>query len=411
MQQFFKDPRTIEHLHQGPLSDHLNSYAALLRQCSYSQASAQRQLLLVSRFSQWLQRNGIELRKVNEDVLQRFLRLRPHKTRIRGGDVAALNRLLTLLRQRRVVPPKSHSARLRPRQKVTAEFGRYLLEERRLSQATWVNYLPFVERFLTERFENAKVNLSGLRAADITGFVQRHARQLSPKRAKLLVTALRSFFRHLQHRGKISTDLAACVPGVPNWSFSALPKFLPAGAVQRVLKHCDRHTLVGKRNYAILLLLARLGLRAGEVVSLKLEDLDWGAGQITVCGKGGGSTPLPLPADVGRALATYLRENRPRCSGRRVFIRDRAPLTGFTSSVAISTLVMRALKKAGVNSAHKGAHVFRHTLATDLLRQGCSLDEIGELLRHRSPNTTAIYAKVDLVALRSLALPWLGGGQ
>ena len=411
MQQFFKDPRTIEHLHQGPLSDHLNSYAALLRQCSYSQASAQRQLLLVSRFSQWLQRNGIELRKVNEDVLQRFLRLRPHKTRIRGGDVAALNRLLTLLRQRRVVPPKSHSARLRPRQKVTAEFGRYLLEERRLSQATWVNYLPFVERFLTERFENAKVNLSGLRAADITGFVQRHARQLSPKRAKLLVTALRSFFRHLQHRGKISTDLAACVPGVPNWSFSALPKFLPAGAVQRVLKHCDRHTLVGKRNYAILLLLARLGLRAGEVVSLKLEDLDWGAGQITVCGKGGGSTPLPLPADVGRALATYLRENRPRCSGRRVFIRDRAPLTGFTSSVAISTLVMRALKKAGVDSVHKGAHVFRHTLATDLLRQGCSLDEIGELLRHRSPNTTAIYAKVDLVALRSLALPWLGGGQ
>src|SRR6202047_4824681 len=411
MQQFFKDPRTIELLHQGPLSDHLNSYAALLSQCSYSQASAQRQLLLVSRFSQWLQRNGIELRKVNEDVLQRFLRLRPHKTRIRGGDVAALNRLLTLLRQRRVVPPKSHSARLRPRQKVTAEFGRYLLEERRLSQATWVNYLPFVERFLTERFENAKVNLSGLRAADITGFVQRHARQLSPKRAKLLVTALRSFFRHLQHRGKISTDLAACVPGVPNWSFSALPKFLPAGAVQRVLKHCDRHTLVGKRNYAILLLLARLGLRAGEVVSLKLEDLDWGAGQITVCGKGGGSTPLPLPADVGRALATYLRENRPRCSGRRVFIRDRAPLTGFTSSPAISTLVMRALKKAGVNSAHKGAHVFRHTLATDLLRQGCSLDEIGELLRHRSPNTTAIYAKVDLVALRSLALPWLGGGQ
>src|ERR1700730_16054355 len=318
MQQFFKDPRTIELLHQGPLSDHLNSYAALLSQCSYSQASAQRQLLLVSRFSQWLQRNGIELRKVNEDVLQRFLRLRPHKTRIRGGDVAALNRLLTLLRQRRVVPQKSHSARLRPRQKVTAEFGRYLLEERRLSQATWVNYLPFVERFLTERFENAKVNLSGIRAADIIGLVQRHARQLSPKRAKLLVTALRSFFRHLQHRGKISTDLAACVPGVPNWSFSALPKFLPAGAVQRVLNHVDRHTLVGKRNYAILLLLARLGLRAGEVVSLKLEDLDWGAGQITVCGKGGGSTPLPLPADVGRALATYLRDGRPRCSSRRV---------------------------------------------------------------------------------------------
>ena len=411
MQEFFKDPRTIERLHRGPLSNHLKSYAALLSQCSYSQASAQSQLLLVSRFSQWLQRNGIELRKVDEDVLQRFLRLSPRKRRIQGGEVAALNRLLTLLRQRRIVPVKSHSARLRPRQKVTAEFGRYLLEERRLSQATWGNYLPFVERFLRERFENARVNFSVLRAADITGFVQRQARQLSPQRAKLLVTALRSFFRHLLHRGKISTDLAACVPGVPNWSFSTLPKFLPAGAVQHVLKHCERHTSVGKRNYAILLLLARLGLRAGEVVSLKLEDLDWGTGQITVCGKGGGSTPLPLPADVGRALATYLRDGRRRCSSRRVFLRDRAPLTGFSSSQGISTLVMRALKKAGVNSVHKGAHVFRHTLATDLLRQGCSLDEIGELLRHRSPNTTAIYAKVDLVALRSLALPWLGGGQ
>jgi len=410
MQEFFKDPRTIERLRRGPLSDHLNSYAALLRESSYSQDSAQSQLLLVSRFSQWLQRNGMELRMVDEDALQRFLRLRRRKTRIQRGEAAALHRLLSLLRQRRVVPPKSYSA-LRPRQKVTAEFGRYLLEERRLSQATWTNYLPFVERFLAERFENPRVNLSRLRAADITSFVQRQARQLSRKPAKLLVTALRSFFRHLQHRGKISRDLAACVPIVPNWSFSTLPKFLPAGAVQRVLKHCDRHTSVGKRNYAILLLLARLGLRAGEVVSLRLEDLDWDGGQITVCGKGGSSTPLPLPADVGRALATYLRDGRPRCLSRMVFLRDRAPLTGFTSSVAISTLVMRALQKAGVNSAHKGAHVFRHTLATDLLRQGCSLDEIGELLRHRSPNTTAIYAKVDLVALRSLALPWLGGGQ
>jgi integrase len=160
-----------------------------------------------------------------------------------------------------------------------------------------------------------------------------------------------------------------------------------------------------------LLLLARLGLRACEVVALNLEDLDWEAGQITVKGKGGDSASLPLPADVGEALAAYLRNGRPRCSGRRVFIRDRAPLTGLANSIAISTIVMRALKKAGVNSPHKGAHVFRHTLATDLLRQGCTLDEIGELLRHQSPDTTAIYAKVDVAALHTLALPWPGGGR
>jgi site-specific recombinase XerD len=294
---------------------------------------------------------------------------------------------------------------------VLAEFDRYLLQERRLSQATLVNYRPFVDRFLYEQFKNGRVNLSSLRATDVTGFVQRHARRLGTARARLLVGALRSFFRHLQHRGEISANLAACVPSVANWSFSALPKFLPAGAVQRVLRHCDRHTPLGRRNHAILLLLARLGLRACEVVALNLEDLDWEAGQITVKGKGGDSASLPLPADVGEALAAYLRNGRPRCSGRRVFIRDRAPLTGLANSIAISTIVMRALKKAGVNSPHKGAHVFRHTLATDLLRQGCTLDEIGELLRHQSPDTTAIYAKVDVAALNTLALPWPGGGR
>jgi site-specific recombinase XerD len=285
------------------------------------------------------------------------------------------------------------------------------LLERGLSQSTQRGYVPFIDQFLAERFQNKALNLSRLRAADVTGFVQRHAHQLSPGRAKLLVTALRSFFRYLHHRGDLGTNLAACVPAVPNWSFSGLPKFLPAGAVQSVLNHCDRQTSVGRRNYAILLLLARLGLGAGEVVGLSLEDVDWSAGEITIRGKGGRPAQLPLPADVGQALATYLHQDRPRCSSRRLFIRHKAPLAGFASSVAICSIVMRALKEAGVDSARKGAHLFRHTLATDLLRQGCSLDEIGELLRHRSPDTTAIYAKVDLQALRGLALPWPGGAR
>lgn len=410
MHQFVKDPRIIERLRRGELGDHIDSYAALLSQQNYAASSAYRQLLVISRFSQWLQRRGIGVHRVDENTLQKFLRPIPRKMRFQSGDAAALNRLLRLLRRQDIVPPKPQ-ARLSPRQYVVAGFADYLLHERRLSQPTLVNYQPFVDRFLSEQFKNGKVKLSSLRATDVTGFVQRHARRLSPPRAKLLVGALRSFFRHLQQRGEISANLAACVPSVANWSFSTLPRFLPAGAVHRVLQHCDRHTPMGKRNYAILLLLARLGLRACEVVALNLEDLDWDTGQITVKEKGGGSAPLPLPTDVGEALATYLRSGRPRCSSRRVFVRDRAPLTGFANSIAISTIVMRALKKAGVNSARKGAHVFRHTLATDLLRQGCSLDEIGELLRHQSPNTTAIYAKVDLDTLHTLALPWPGGGR
>jgi site-specific recombinase XerD len=226
-----------------------------------------------------------------------------------------------------------------------------------------------------------------------------------------MVTALRSLFGYLRYRGAVTRDLAGCVPTVPHWSLSTLPRYLPAADVERVLQCCDRKTPTGRRNHAILLLLARLGVRAGEVVGLNLDDIDWSSGQILIRGKGGKSAPLPLAADVGAALAAYLRHDRPRSVTRRVFIRHRAPLVGLGNSSTISSLVRRALKHAGIESAHTGAHVLRHSLATSLLRQGGSLDEIGELLRHRSPNTTAIYAKVDVTALHALALPWPGGGR
>ena len=240
-------------------------------------------------------------------------------------------------------------------------------------------------------------------------FLRAHARKLSPGRAKLLVTALRSFLRYLRHQGEISINLSECVPPVAAWSFSAVPKFLPAGTVQRVLDQCERDTPDAKRNYAVLLLLARLGLRACEIVALSLDDIDWDNGRITIRCKGGRWAQLPLPADAGEAIAIYLRTGRPRCVCRHVFLRHRAPLRGFGDSITVSTIVRRALIRAGIDSARKGTHLFRHTLATDLLREGASLDEIGPLLRHRSPNTTAVYAKVDLTALRTLALPWPGG--
>jgi len=410
MQQFVKYSHTIERLNQGSLSEHIGLCASLLKQQGYSQALVQSRMLLINRFSRWLERNGIGTYRIDACTLQRFLRDYKRKRRVRHGDAAALARFLVLLRQRQAAPnpqPKPVSAQ----QRVTARFERYLLQERKLSQGTAAYYVRFAHRFLCERFKQGGVNLACIRAADVMGFIQHRAHQHSPGYAKLLVTSLRSFFRHLQQRGAIATDLGACVPTVPSWSFATLPKFLPVGIVRRVLKNCDRQTSLGRRDYAILLLLARLGLRACEVASLNLEDIDWDTGQIRVCGKGGESSPLPLPADVGKALATYLWRGRPCCASRRVFIRNRAPFTEFAGPVAISCLVRNSLKKAGLDSKRRGAHRFRHTLATNLLRQGCSLDEIGELLRHRSPNTTAIYAKVDLVALRTLALPWPGGAQ
>ena len=199
------------------------------------------------------------------------------------------------------------------------------------------------------------------------------------------------------------------VPKVARWKLATLPKHLPADQVQRVLKACDRETALGRRNYAILLLLARLGLRAGEVIRLRIDDIDWEHGCLMVRGKAGRMAQLPLPADVARAMARYIRHGRPRCDCRALFIRDYAPRSGLYGANSVAKIVWRALKVAGVNSARAGAHLLRHSLATDMLRRGASLDEIGEILRHRSADTTAIYAKVDLNALRSLALAWPGG--
>ena len=208
-----------------------------------------------------------------------------------------------------------------------------------------------------------------------------------------------------------TTDLAACIPTIANWQFSTLPKFLQPVPVQRVLTQCDRRTAYGRRNFAILLLLARLGLRACEIVTLTLDDIHWQVGEISIIGKGNQSALLPLPPDVGQAIADYLEKDRPPCSTRRVFIRMRAPHRGFANSIAISTIVARTLKSAGIDSPHKGAHLFRHTLATEMLRQGAALSDIALLLRHSSINTTTLYAKVDLMALRPLAQPWPGGDK
>lgn len=288
-------------------------------------------------------------------------------------------------------------------------FEKYLRQERCLSQATLRNTLPFVRHFLADRFGTGPVSLATVRASDITRFVPRYARTLSPSRAKLLVGALRSYFRFLFVRGEIATDLGGAVPTVAAWQLSSVPKSIEPQQVERLLKSCNRRTATGRRDYAVLLLLARLGLRAGEVTALTLDDIDWAAGEITVPGKGTRRDRLPLPQDVGTAPVAYLRAGRPRCATRQVFLTTRAPIRRLADHRTVGAIVQRCLERAGIRSARKGAHLLRHSLAVRMLRRGASLAEIGEILRHRRLDTTAIYAKVDLTALKALAQPWPGG--
>jgi len=290
-------------------------------------------------------------------------------------------------------------------------FEGYLRDERALADTTIVNYAPFIRSFLANRFGHGPVTLSHLCAGDVVKFVRRQAPRLHLKRAKLLASALRSFLRYVRYRGAVTLDLAAAVPVVANWSMPSIPRAIEADHVRQLMASIDRRTATGRRDYAIVLLLARLGLRSGEVAVLELDDLDWNSGEVSVRGKGGQRTALPLPTQVGAAIAAYLRHGRPRCTSRRVFLRSKAPIRGFLSQCAIGSIIRHALQRADIQAPTTGAHQFRHALATQMLCRGASLTEIGEVLRHRSPQTTTIYAKVDLKALRTLALPWPGGAR
>ena len=408
---FFNDrtnPRTIAALRDGPLASPLEAYAQRLHEDGYATHSGFVQLRLLGCFNRWLDRKGLTSEDVDTATIEQYLRGRAQSRKLRKGDSAALFRLLTMLRpdQSGVTDPPPT-----PVDVALGRFQQYLRQERSLSEATVINYTPVARSFLSERFPKGAVDCQQVSAADITAFVQRQATLVTSKRAPLVVTALRSFLRYLFHRGIVAVDLAMCVPTIATWSLSKVPRFLAGEQIQKILDSCDRGTAMGRRDYALLLLLARLGLRAGEVVALTLDDLDWETGLVTVRGKGKRVAQMPLLPEVGAAIADYLSTGRPQCSSRRVFIRAKAPLTGFANSVAICSLVDTAMERAGVESEYRGSHVFRHSLATGMINQGASLDEIGDLLRHQHPDTTRIYAKVDLVSLRSIALPWPGGSR
>jgi site-specific recombinase XerD len=314
------------------------------------------------------------------------------------------------LRRDGVIPGEKRSTlRLTPVAQCAEAFEQYLIEARALAHATIINYVPFVHRFLEDRFGHGQVALSRLWADDVVKFVQRQAPRLHLKRAKLMTTALRSFLRYARYLGEVKLDLAAAVPIVANWSMTSIPRAISADHVRQLLASVDRCTALGRRDYAVLLLLARLGLRSSEVAFLDLDDIDWKAGRLYVHTKGAKRLELPLPTEVGKAIVAYLRDGRPQSTSRRVFLRAKAPNSGFQGASGVGSIVRHSLKRAGINAPTKGAHQFRHGLATEMLRQGASLGEIGELLGQRHPQTTKIYAKVDIEALRTLALPWPGG--
>jgi site-specific recombinase XerD len=288
-----------------------------------------------------------------------------------------------------------------------------LRERQGLASPTIERYTIAARQFLERRFSTGAVDLRTVAANDIVEFIRSQVAHLTPPGLKCVVTAMRSSLRFGQYRGDVACELVAAVPAVATWATTpALPRAISPDHAQRAIDSCDLGTPIGLRDRAILLILARLGLRANEVITLHLSDCDWNRGQVRVRSKGGRECLLPIPDDVGSAIAAYLERGRPRSDDHHLFLRSTAPISGFMpGSDAIGSIVKYALARAGVNSPHRGSHQFRHALAVRMLRGGASFAEIGEVLRHRSPQTTSIYARVDIEALRPLALPWPGGVQ
>jgi site-specific recombinase XerD len=409
MPRMYDDFLEWQRLRAGPLGPQLDTFAKTLTEEGYSPVTVAAKLRLITEFGHWLGRQGLTVGDADEQTVAKFFRR--HHCTPRRGDAATLGDLLEQIRSAGLAPPAPVKVDDSAIGRIVSEFGRYLLVDRGLSVLTQINYLPIVRTFLAERFDGGRVRLNALGPRDAGEFLLRHVHVVHPKRAALTVTALRSFLRWAHVQGAVAADLAGTVPAVAYRQFATVPKSIPARDVERLLRCSRRSSEAGLRDRAILMLMARLGLRGGEVVGLDLGDFDWGAGTVQVHGKGGRQDILPLPADVGEAIARYLRHGRPACSCRSVFVRARAPRRGFASTVAVCTIVRRALERAGLDPPRKGGHILRHALACSMLRRGASLTEIGQVLRHRHADTTTIYAKVDVAALRALAPAWPGGGR
>lgn len=373
----------------GPLAPYVDGFCAQLADLGYTPLSAAERL---------------DVGQLTPERVEAFLRARRAQGYTCWLSQRGLGPLLGYLRRVGVAPQPLAPAAHGPVEALLAAYRGYLVGERGLAAASARRYEDVARLLLSERSGQDGENVGDLSAGDVVEFVLRECRRRSVGSAKYVVTALRSLLRFLHVEGWTAAQLAPVVPAVAGRRGGSLPKALDPGQVARLLAGCDRDAGVGLRDYAILVLLTRLGLRAGEVAALRLADVDWRAGEIEVTGKGRVER-LPLPADVGAALAAYLRDGRPRAGCRALLLRARAPYAGISAD-GVKGVVRSACDRAGLPRV--GAHRLRHTAATEMLRAGAGLGEVAQVLRHRSLSTTAIYAKVDLAALRPLALPWPG---
>jgi integrase/recombinase XerD len=392
----------------GPLARYAAGYGSWLAARAYSRWAVSHRLWQLDLLSRWLQREGFSPGELTAERVEAFLAARRAAGYSSWLSVRSTVLPLEYLRELGVVPAAAAPAVVDdPLERILADYRRYLVDERGLTELPVARYEAAARLFLTGRVTADGSGLERLGGAEVSLFLASECPKRSVSTARQLTAGLRSLLRYLYLAGAIPNPLVWAVPAVADLRDRSLPRGLEAAVVKRLLDSCDRRRTVGRRDYAVLLLLSRLGLRAGEVAAITLDDIDWRAGELLIHnGKGRRDHRLPLPADIGAAIVSYLRR-RPQIKDRALFLRVIAPAGGI-SRRGVSAIVGTACKRAGVRSA--GSHALRHTAASEMLKFGASLQEIGEVLGHQEPRTTARYAKVDRKTLRALARPWPEGG-
>lgn len=406
--QIYLSSEREQRLKNGPIGAFTDELATVFLERGYPKRDLVARFAVTEELNSWLIREKIKLLDFDKHRIDQFIRHRSkQKPMRRRGETVTLDLLVGILRTHGEIPfPQPEQVSQSEVEQILSRYNHHLVEVQGLSFSTVYNYLYRTRRFLLNIFGSRAIDFGAVCAQSITRFIREYAPQYSCRESGLMVCALRSFLRFLLLQGEIAVDLASCVPTVPNRRHAGVPQYLSLQELEHLLERSKGESPLQIRNHAILLLLSRLGLRAFEVVALTLEDVDWEHGELIVNGKGARQTRFPLPVDVGEALVAYLKNGRPSCSTRRFFICSRAPVKPLKGSCTVSTIVRRCLRRAGLNPANKGAHLLRHTLATECLRQGATLPEVGEILRHKQIDTTAIYAKVDFTRLAALARPW-----
>jgi integrase/recombinase XerD len=408
--EYFKWHQSLTRLLATPAGPHLSAISEELKAQGFSYWILRSRLQGAAHFSDWNRRQGRSIEQLHESMLEEFeahlgtchchrpLRLSNHRdVRLLAGAQA----LLDYLRRCGVIislPPSNKEA---DPPALIAGFFDWMRSQRGTQEGTLRQYSIIIK----DALDDLGTDPRRYRAESIRTFILSQTKGRTRASAKGVTSVMRMFLRYLIAEGQCRTGLDDAVPRLAMWRLSALPRYLPAADIERVIAACHRETAVGLRDRAAILLLARLGLRAGDIRQMDLRDIDWTHASVRVSGKSRYEATLPLTQEVGDAVLEYLRKGRPPVQGTRLFVRMQAPWKPLHVS-AVSAIVARAIARAGVETSFRGAHVLRHSAATEMLRQGATLQQVGAVLRHRFLDTTAHYAKVDVQRLRDIALPW-----